>query len=75
MSAALDIVQVEVGLLENFCEVIGCPHTGEAALVDPAFEVGLASGQAERCGVAPAVAPHGAGGVMVVSGATVFRFP
>lgn len=37
--AALEIVQVEVGLLHNFCEVIGCRETGEAALVDPAFEV------------------------------------
>jgi hydroxyacylglutathione hydrolase len=37
--AALEIVQLEVGLLQNFCEVIGCPITGEAALVDPAFEV------------------------------------
>lgn len=37
--SALEIVQVEVGLLQNFCEVIGCPQTGHAALVDPAFEV------------------------------------
>jgi hydroxyacylglutathione hydrolase len=37
--APLEIVQLEVGLLQNFCEVIGCPSTGEAALVDPAFEV------------------------------------
>ncbi len=36
---ALEVVQLEVGLLHNFCEVIGCPATGEAALVDPAFEV------------------------------------
>ncbi len=36
---ALEVVQLEVGLLQNFCEVIGCPATGEAALVDPAFEV------------------------------------
>ncbi len=36
---ALEIVQLEVGLLQNFCEVIGCPATGQAALVDPAFEV------------------------------------
>lgn len=36
---ALEIVQIEVGLLQNFCEVIGCPQTREAALVDPAFEV------------------------------------
>lgn len=35
----LEIVQIEVGLLQNFCEVIGCPVTGKAALVDPAFEV------------------------------------
>lgn len=35
----LEVVQLEVGLLQNFCEVIGCPETGEAALVDPAFEV------------------------------------
>ena len=37
--SALEIEQLEVGLLQNFCEVIGCPKTGEAALVDPAFEV------------------------------------
>lgn len=36
---ALDIVQIEVGLLQNFCEVIGCPQTKDAALVDPAFEI------------------------------------
>jgi glyoxylase-like metal-dependent hydrolase (beta-lactamase superfamily II) len=36
---ALEIVQLEVGLLQNFCEVIGCPTSGRAALVDPAFEV------------------------------------
>lgn len=36
---ALEVVQLEVGLLQNFCEVIGCPRTGVAALVDPAFEV------------------------------------
>jgi len=35
----LEVIQLEVGLLQNFCEVIGCPSTGEAALVDPAFEV------------------------------------
>lgn len=39
MSAQLEVVQLEVGLLQNFCEVIGCPETGDAALVDPAFEV------------------------------------
>jgi glyoxylase-like metal-dependent hydrolase (beta-lactamase superfamily II) len=35
----LEVVQIEVGLIQNFCEVIGCPATREAALVDPAFEV------------------------------------
>jgi glyoxylase-like metal-dependent hydrolase (beta-lactamase superfamily II) len=39
VSAPLEIVQEEVGLLQNFCEVIGCSETGRAALVDPAFEV------------------------------------
>ncbi|MEM7156889.1 MAG: MBL fold metallo-hydrolase [Myxococcota bacterium] len=34
-----EIVQLEVGLLQNFCEVIGCVETKQAALVDPAFEV------------------------------------
>ncbi len=37
--STLEIVQLEVGLLQNFCEIVGCPATGEAALVDPAFEV------------------------------------
>ena len=35
----LEIVQLEVGLIQNFCEVLGCPETRQAALVDPAFEV------------------------------------
>jgi len=39
MPGPLEIVQIEVGLLQNFCEVIGCPQTGAAVLVDPAFEV------------------------------------
>lgn len=37
--STLEVVQLEVGLLQNFCEVIGCPQTKRAALVDPAFEV------------------------------------
>lgn len=48
--APLEIVQVEVGLLQNFCEVIGCPQTGEAALVDPAFEVDRLLREAARRG-------------------------
>jgi hydroxyacylglutathione hydrolase len=36
---APEVLQVEVGLLENFCEILWCPRTREAAVVDPAFEV------------------------------------
>lgn len=36
---APEVVQLEVGLLQNFCEVLHCPDTHEAAVVDPAFEV------------------------------------
>ncbi|MDC0671414.1 MBL fold metallo-hydrolase [Nannocystis radixulma] len=43
-------MQLEVGLLHNFCEVIGCPRTGEAALVDPAFEVDRLLAEARRRG-------------------------
>ena len=33
------VVQIEVGLLQNFCEILYCPDTREAAIVDPAWEV------------------------------------
>jgi hydroxyacylglutathione hydrolase len=36
---APEVVQIEVGLLQNFCEILFCPETREAAIVDPAFEV------------------------------------
>jgi glyoxylase-like metal-dependent hydrolase (beta-lactamase superfamily II) len=36
---APDVVQVEVGLLQNLCTILTCPETGEAAIVDPAWEV------------------------------------
>jgi glyoxylase-like metal-dependent hydrolase (beta-lactamase superfamily II) len=49
-ASALEVVQIEVGLLHNFCEVIGCPQTGEAALVDPAFEVDRLLAEAGRRG-------------------------
>lgn len=35
---ALEIVQVEVGLVQNFNELIADPGTGQCAVVDPAFE-------------------------------------
>ena len=49
-ASPLEILQLEVGLLQNFCEVIGCPQTGEAALVDPAFEVDRLMREATRRG-------------------------
>jgi glyoxylase-like metal-dependent hydrolase (beta-lactamase superfamily II) len=36
---APDVVQIEVGLLQNFCEILACSDTREAAVVDPAWEV------------------------------------
>lgn len=45
---ALEIIQLEVGLISNFCEVIGCTETGRAALVDPAFEVDRLLGAARE---------------------------
>ncbi|HVT09408.1 MAG TPA: MBL fold metallo-hydrolase [Polyangia bacterium] len=36
---APEVIQMEVGLLQNFCEILFCPETREAAIVDPAFEV------------------------------------
>ncbi len=47
---SLEVIQIEVGLLQNFCEVIGCPSTGEAALIDPAFEVDRLLGAAKKRG-------------------------
>lgn len=39
LSDAPEVIQTEVGMLQNFCELLYCPETGEAAVVDPAFEV------------------------------------
>lgn len=36
---APEVIQTEVGMLQNFCELLYCPTTREAAVVDPAFEV------------------------------------
>jgi len=36
---APEVIQMEVGLLQNFCEILFCPETRDAAIVDPAFEV------------------------------------
>jgi hydroxyacylglutathione hydrolase len=36
---APDVVQLEVGLLQNLCTILTCPQTRQAAVVDPAWEV------------------------------------
>jgi glyoxylase-like metal-dependent hydrolase (beta-lactamase superfamily II) len=36
--AAPEVLQIEVGLLQNFCEILFCPKTRAAAIVDPAWE-------------------------------------
>lgn len=35
----MKLIQVEVGHMQNFNYVVGCPATGSAALVDPAWDV------------------------------------
>jgi len=45
---APEVVQIEVGLLQNFCELLYCPETHEAAVVDPAWEVDRLLREAER---------------------------
>ena len=45
---APEVVQIEVGLLQNFCEILYCPDTRVAAIVDPAWEVDRLLREAER---------------------------
>ena len=45
---APEVVQIEVGLLQNFCEILYCPETHEAAIVDPAWEVDRLLREVER---------------------------
>ena len=51
LPGAPEVLQVEVGLLQNFCALVSCPETGEAAVVDPAWEVDRLLEQARRLGV------------------------
>jgi glyoxylase-like metal-dependent hydrolase (beta-lactamase superfamily II) len=44
-------VQIEVGLLQNFCEILYCPETRVAAIVDPAWEVDTLLREAKRAGL------------------------
>jgi hydroxyacylglutathione hydrolase len=51
LPAAPELFQIEVGLLQNFCEILYCPDTGAAAVVDPAWEVDRLLREATRLGV------------------------
>jgi hydroxyacylglutathione hydrolase len=48
---APEVFQIEVGMLQNFCEILYCPDTREAAVVDPAWEVDTLLKEAKRLGV------------------------
>jgi glyoxylase-like metal-dependent hydrolase (beta-lactamase superfamily II) len=48
---APEVVQIEVGLLQNFCEILYCPETHAAAIVDPAWEVDRLLRETERLGL------------------------
>jgi glyoxylase-like metal-dependent hydrolase (beta-lactamase superfamily II) len=48
---APEVVQIEVGLLQNFCEILFCPTTREAAIVDPAWEADRLLREAEARGL------------------------
>lgn len=48
LPAAPEVVQIEVGLLQNFCEILYCPETRVAAIVDPAWEVDRLLREVER---------------------------
>lgn len=51
LPAAPEVFQIEVGLLQNFCEILWCPETKEAAVVDPAWEVDTLLREAKKLGV------------------------
>jgi hydroxyacylglutathione hydrolase len=45
------VLQVEVGLAQNLCEILYCPASGLAAVVDPAWEADRLLREAARLGV------------------------
>jgi hydroxyacylglutathione hydrolase len=51
LPAAPEVFQIEVGMLQNFCEILYCPDTHEAAVVDPAWEVDTLLREARRLDV------------------------
>jgi hydroxyacylglutathione hydrolase len=81
---APEVVQIEVGLLQNFCEILFCPTTREAAVVDPAWEVDRLLREAETRGlrVTTALITHthndhieGVGALVARTGARVVVSP
>jgi hydroxyacylglutathione hydrolase len=81
---APEVVQMEVGLLQNFCEILYCPETREAAIVDPAWEVDRLLKEVERLGlkVTTALITHthndhieGVDALVAKTGATVVVSP
>ena len=77
---APEVVQIEVGLLQNFCEILYCPETRVAAIVDPAWEVDRLLRETERLGVKVEIALiththedhiEGVGELVAKTGATV----
>ncbi len=81
---SLEVVQMQVGLIENFSEIIGCTETGEAAFVDPAFEVDRMLAEARKRGwrVSKVLLTHGhldhingLGEAVDATGATVYCHP
>jgi hydroxyacylglutathione hydrolase len=84
LPAAPEVVQIEVGLLQNFCEILYCPDTREAAIVDPAWEVDRLLRDAAKLNlkVTTALITHtpndhieGVGDLVAATGATVVVNP
>ncbi len=51
MSSDLILRQAEIGPMANFVYLIGCPHTREAAVVDPAWDAGVPLKMAQESGL------------------------
>ncbi len=57
----MDIIQILLPQMANFCYIIGDPETGEAAVIDPAFEPERILKEAENAGyrIAWVINTHG----------------
>jgi len=47
----MKVIQIEVGSMQNFNYVLGCERTGQAAWIDPAWEVERVAFAAEEAGL------------------------